>query len=231
LLKTVTIKGNIHPPKQKLQFSSNMNGPGHADQVIMWDQLDACPDLEGCLVGKITGVTISNGHARSMRTFGSLNKGSMRIIIDGIMLDDKASLNDINTNEIYSIEVLRGGGFLAIYGSNAPGGALVITMKHGGEGTGYFSSQLSNGITTCRYTGFYKAKAFYTPKYTLPKKDSDTADLRSTIYWNPNIVTDKDGKATATFYNNDTKGAYRVVIEGIDDDGKLGRQVYRYQVQ
>ena len=54
--------------------------------------------------------------------------------------------------------------------------------------------------------------------------------MRITIYWNPNIITDKDGKASFAYFNNDIKGTYRVVIEGIDDNGNLGRKVYRYKV-
>ncbi|MCO5945870.1 hypothetical protein [Mucilaginibacter flavidus] len=57
------------------------------------------------------------------------------------------------------------------------------------------------------------------------------ADLRSTIYWNPNIITDKDGKASFEYFNADGKGTYRVVVEGIDADGNLGRQVLRYKVE
>jgi uncharacterized protein YfaS (alpha-2-macroglobulin family) len=58
-----------------------------------------------------------------------------------------------------------------------------------------------------------------------------TRDLRSTIYWQPDIITDKEGKASFEYFNADGKGTYRVVIEGIDADGNLGRQVYRYQVE
>ena len=78
--------------------------------------------------------------------------------------------------------------------------------------------------------GYHKAREFYSPKYesnitnTLP-------DLRSTIYWNPEIQTDKDGNASFTYYNADGKGNYRVVIEGIDEKGNLGRQIYRYKVE
>jgi hypothetical protein len=33
------------------------------------------------------------------------------------------------------------------------------------------------------------------------------------------------------YFNNDTKGSYRVVVEGIDDNGNLGRQIFRYKVE
>ncbi|MBS1533347.1 MAG: TonB-dependent receptor plug domain-containing protein [Bacteroidetes bacterium] len=231
LLKTVTIKGIKHPPQPKLLFSSNLNGPGHANQVIMWNQLgDGCIDLSDCLNGKLAGVTIQSGKAFSARAQSHLSGPiPMTVIIDGVILE-ASHLNDVSPTEIYSIEVLRSGAYLAIYGSNAPGGAIIITTKRGGEGTAYFSQAQPNGIMTFPFAGFYKAKAFYTPKYGSPKKASDAPDTSSTVYWNPNILTNKDGKATLEFYNNDSKGTYRVVVEGIDDDGRLGRQVYLYSV-
>ena len=64
------------------------------------------------------------------------------------------------------------------------------------------------------------------PLHSLQGKSADSG-----IYWNPNIITNKDGKAAFEFFNADTKGTYRVVIEGIDSDGNLGRQVFRYKVE
>ena len=87
------------------------------------------------------------------------------------------------------------------------------------------------GLLAYQFTGYYKTKTFYTPKYTGAKTDAQLPDERTTIYWNPNIITDKDGKASFEYFNNDTKGTYRVVLEGIDDNGNLGRQVFRYKVE
>jgi hypothetical protein len=44
--------------------------------------------------------------------------------------------------------------------------------------------------------------------------------LRTTIYWNPSFGI-KDGKATIDFYNDDVCKKFKVVIEGIDANGKL----------
>jgi hypothetical protein len=230
-LKMVTITGVKHPKQPDLKFSSNLNGPGHADQVIMYDKLGDCVDLIDCLTGRILGVRFTaEGWAQSLRTLHRLSGPlNMTIIVDGVLLPRTTSLNEVNPKDIYSIEVLKSGGLLALYGSNAPGGALVITMKHGGEGTAYFTEATPNGIVTFPFAGFYKAKAFYSPKYE--HKTDGPPDTRSTIYWNPNILTDKDGKASIEYFNNDSKGVYRIVVEGIDDDGKLGRQVSRYEVK
>ena len=55
--------------------------------------------------------------------------------------------------------------------------------------------------------------------------------MRTTIYWKPDLVTDKDGNTTFSFFNADGAGSYRVVVEGIDSKGAIGRQVYRYTVK
>ena len=68
------------------------------------------------------------------------------------------------------------------------------------------------------------------PKYAH-RSAGPAAHQNATIYWNPNIGTNKDGTASFEYFNGGSKGAYRAVIEGIDDDGNLGRQVFHYKVE
>jgi uncharacterized protein YfaS (alpha-2-macroglobulin family) len=56
-------------------------------------------------------------------------------------------------------------------------------------------------------------------------------DLRTTVYWNPYLKTDADGKASFNFFNADGPGTYKVIVEGINAAGELGRQVYNYTVE
>jgi hypothetical protein len=81
------------------------------------------------------------------------------------------------------------------------------------------------------FRGYTQARVFYSPKYDATKTYSLGGDLRSTIYWNPKVVTDKTGAATLEFFNADTKGSYRAIIEGFDTNGNLGRYVYHYTIQ
>jgi hypothetical protein len=143
---------------------------------------------------------------------------------------DGSHLDEINPGEVYSIEVLRSAGLLALYGSNAPGGALVITTKRGGQ-MKFTTSTEPAGLITYPFKGYHLARVFYSPKYDHPKTDKEPPDARSTIYWNPNIITDKNGKASFEYFNADSKGTYRVVVEGVDVNGRIGRAVYRYKVE
>jgi len=69
---------------------------------------------------------------------------------------------------------------------------------------------------------FSLPKQFYQPKYTMKNKDTAAKDLRSTIAWYPNIITDKEGKATVSFYSSDRAGTYTLILEGTDINGTLG---------
>ncbi|WP_295649596.1 MG2 domain-containing protein [uncultured Mucilaginibacter sp.] len=66
--------------------------------------------------------------------------------------------------------------------------------------------------------GYYEARTFYKPLYDNGK-DLNKPDIRSTIHWEPNIVTDANGEATLSFFNADPKSNIRVVVQGITDKG------------
>jgi uncharacterized protein YfaS (alpha-2-macroglobulin family) len=90
---------------------------------------------------------------------------------------------------------------------------------------------ISPGLLYFTANGFYKARNFYSPVYEGAAGTKNKPDPRTTIYWTPDIVTDKDGNASFDFFNADSKGIYRLVIEGIDEDGNIGRSVVTYKVQ
>jgi hypothetical protein len=132
---------------------------------------------------------------------------------------------------ISSVEVLRTIGNTAIYGSRGGGGVMIINTKRGGE-LNYNASQMyAPGIITYTPKGYYSSRQFYSPAYDDPKTNTVLADLRTTIFWKPSIITDASGNASFEYFNAGSKGTYRVVVEGINEDGYLGRQVYRYKVQ
>jgi uncharacterized protein YfaS (alpha-2-macroglobulin family) len=67
--------------------------------------------------------------------------------------------------------------------------------------------------------GCNKPATFYVPHYSgeLPPQK----DFRRTIYWSPDIKTDKDGKAKVEFFNNSTCQEMYISAEGMTEDGKI----------
>ncbi len=216
--------------KPVLKNSSNLNGAGNADAIIKSEDLQNCAFLSQCLQGRVAGIIVSNGIVYSSRSMNSSFRGPvpMQIVIDGMMVEPEF-ISSINPMDLESIEVLKSGANTAIYGMRGGGGVLVINTKRPEVNRDY--RNYAPGIISYNPKGLYKGREFYSPNYTDPKINTKMADLRTTIYWNPNIVSDSTGKASVEFYNGDGTGNYKAIVEGIDINGKIGRQIYRYSVR
>lgn len=69
-------------------------------------------------------------------------------------------------------------------------------------------------------TGYNVCEDFYQPHYeTLPPEGY--RDYRRTLYWNPDVQLDEDGRAVIRFYGNSRQTVPVVSVEGIADNGTL----------
>jgi TonB-linked SusC/RagA family outer membrane protein len=87
------------------------------------------------LQGRAAGVNIvRNGGAPGdagsiqIRGFGTVNNSSPLVVIDGV---PAGTMNDVNPNDIESIEILKDASASAIYGTRAANGVIIITTKRG----------------------------------------------------------------------------------------------------
>lgn len=203
----VTRKQNKAP-----EYSSNLNGAGNADQIISAEELSTCVTLDMCLSGRLLGVNFQNGIPYNTR-----GNTPMQVVLDGMYIDAE-NLSMINITDIESVEVLRNVNYTTIYGSYGANGLLILTSKRGVSAMGTISPK---GILTVRPQGFQLTKTFYKPAYDVQDGLKYNTDLRSSIHWEPAIVTDKDGKASFDFFTSDNLGKYLLIIEGIDLSGRI----------
>ncbi|GAB2806046.1 hypothetical protein [Ferruginibacter profundus] len=77
-------------------------------------------------------------------------------------------------------------------------------------------------------TGYYQAKVFYAPDYSV---DKAVPDERTTIHWAPVITTNENGKASISFYNADPKTTVRIDVQGISAKGNVIVAEKKYAVQ
>ncbi len=212
-------------------LSSNLGGSGHADQVIKGEQINSATDLATGLTGLLYGINIVRGmpylNTSMIVQNGMQSVEPMYIVVDGSPYSSSDGINDINPRDVETVEVLKGPN-ASIYGMNGGAGVLVITLRN--KVADVVETKSTLGSLVFRANGFHKAREFYSPKYETTTNDG-RKDLRSTIFWAPELQTNKDGEASFEFYNADGAGSYRVVIEGIDNAGNIGRQVYRYKVE
>src|SRR5690625_1161826 len=103
------------------------------------DALEGQPitDLSTALQGQASGVEIvrSGGDPGAAGTIrirgtGTVNNADPLIVIDG-MPSDVSSLNNINSDDVESIDVLKDASAAAIYGNRAANGVILVTTKGG----------------------------------------------------------------------------------------------------
>ncbi len=121
----------------------------------------------------------------------------------------------IPMSEIAYIKVFNSPFILAPGGG--PGGAIVVYTKKGDEKKESFSTIDEKKLLI----GYTKYREFFSPNYSDSVK-SFAPDARTTLYWNPYVLTNtKNHKVQLEFYNNDISKRLRVVLEGINAEGKL----------
>ena len=102
--------------------------------------ISASNPIQG-LQGRVTGLAVTTnsrpGESPTMRIRGngSISAGNdPLIVVDGFPLMN-SSINEINVNDIASVEVLKDASATAIYGSRGSNGVIMITTKTGAKDT------------------------------------------------------------------------------------------------
>jgi hypothetical protein len=226
-LKEVTITARKIASQQYSAQGMFRVPEGHADQTFFLTNAENCANLGTCLQGMLGGVVFqANSSALHYPYF---RNEPMTVMLDGRKLNadeiaDVFDNNVISPTDIGRIDVVRTN--LALISMLNSGPTLLIVTKRG-----YLRKTYQPNLVNISPKGFNKVREFYTPKYDRPGNANTIPDLRSTIYWNANVKTVTTGKASLSFFNADGPGDYKVVVEGINADGELGRQVFRYKVE
>jgi alpha-2-macroglobulin-like protein len=193
------------------------------------------------LQGRLAGVQIQQNAnpmgeqkimIRGNRSLANVN--DPLIVVDGVPMEGYW-INTMNANDIESITVLKDAAAVAVYGSRAAYGVIVIETKKikvpswriNFPAKYYYASE---AVQTGNGPAFAVARRFYAPKY-LSTEPQERTDFRETIYWNPVIQTDKTGTAQVEFYNSDATTTFRAIAEGIGYNGKIGRAEQTYVTQ
>lgn len=202
--------------------------------TIANDELKALPPagMLQALEGKVAGIYITSranpGETPLIQIRGAraLNNGhEPLIVLDGVP-QEKYDLRNININDIESVTVLKDAAAVALYGARAANGVISIWTKAPRIEKLHFNitrnSQYATQIFNLNGPVFTVARRFYTPQYKSTITN-ERHDYRETIYWNPVVQTDRNGKATVEFFNSDATTTFRAIAEGIGYNGQLGR--------
>jgi hypothetical protein len=209
-------------PEEKTVSKRDQNEVGvikiynEPDYTVSFDKQMNFPNVYEMLQGQLPGVRVDNlngSYKVFIRGINTWNNTDPLFLVDGFEITD---LRSVNPNDVIKIDLLSGAKG-AIFGSRGANGVIAFYTRRFGEKKAGLQVAKSAFVR-----GYQKEKRFYSPDYqqiTIKKE----ADKRTTIYWNPEVIIDSNGETTLTFYTADLPTTYKVIVEGINLSGQVGR--------
>ena len=222
VLQGVTVTTKLKTPEQILDetYTSGLFTGGEAITFNVLDDKSATitQNLLSYLTGRVPGMSIINRNELNGGSSVSWRGKSPTFFLNENQVDiDQVSIIDMN-NVAY-IKVFRPP-FIGSFRGDEGGGAIAIYTKKGKDILP--GKEEKKGMPFKIITGYTAQKEFYSPDYGSLDFYDEKPDVRSTLYWNPNIeMTSENHLQKFTFYNNDISHSYRIILEGFTKDGKL----------
>lgn len=219
-LQEVVVQAKIKDPMLVLdeKYATGLFSGGDAYSFdLTSDKMPGAFNVLSYLQGRVAGLQISgNGSQMSLSWRGGTPSLYLNEIISSVDM-----VQSIPITDIAYIKVMRP----PFFGSGGGGadGAIAIYTKKGGDARQ--SDPSKKGMETTILAGYSKFREFYNPVYSKENPSYDP-DVRSTLYWNPYILTNKKTpRFRIEFFNNDFSKKLLIVLEGINADGKMTRTV------
>lgn len=170
-------------------------------------------------------LSMAPGVTMNSTADGVLIRNAVPLVMVDNMEYSMEELRYLNVSDVKMIDILKDPGQLAIFGGKGSNGVIYIYLKRGNERKDE-PVVLGRNQTEIMPLGYSLPAEFYVPKYQVEaNKQNPLPDLRSTIYWRPNVKTSATGEADLFFFTADGTGTYTITAEGMTPNG----EVIRYQ--
>jgi hypothetical protein len=192
---------------------------GKPDQELIMKDYIALPVMQEVFFELLTGVFLKNKKSVYEITINDPDNNKPYdsppgLFVDGVKVKDPAIIAGIDPEMVEKIDVVREkyivGDYL-FYG-------LVNLITKAGD---FSNVTLPDYAIRLPYRAIDPVFSFVSPDYTdAAIKRSRIPDFRNTLYWNPSVKPDKDGKARVEFWSSDNRSEYVINIQGITQEGE-----------
>jgi hypothetical protein len=216
MLKEVNIKERRIAPEETIdkKYASGMFAGGDGYSFDLTKEAPTSFNVFQYLQSRVAGLQITGDYNNPTLSW----RGGTPTLYLNEMQTQKDMISSLNINDIALIKVFRPP-FMGGVGGGS-GGAIAIYTKKGGDS----KDPAVKGFELYKKGGYNILKEFYSPDYSVRKEVHALADKRLTLYWNPSVNVDSASHtAKIAFYNNDFTRHFRVIVEGIAEDGRVGR--------
>ncbi len=197
---------------------------GYQLNVIDDPQAEAINNLQDYIRYRVPGLRVYDGFFGVRETVITSRNGKMAVVDTIIRLlifideldvtEDAMAISMLSMWNVAYVKYIPG---IVIGGTfRTSNGAIYIYTKKGTE-----KGLPSKGLPFVYVRGYDSQKEFISPDYS-DKDLLKQPDLRTTLYWNPNVILDKtNNKVKIEYNNNDISKKLLLTIEGVNEKGKL----------
>jgi hypothetical protein len=193
---------------------------GKPDTELNMKDYIKLPVMEEVFFELLPGVSFKNkksGYELSMANPDNLNKffdTPPGLFVDGVMVKDPSVIAGFDPEIVEKIDVIRVKYFVGDY----PFTGIVNVITKAGD---FSNVALPDYALRLPYRVIDPVYSFVSPDYSsFQMKSNRIPDFRNTLFWNPSVKPDKEGKARVEFWTSDFISDYEVNIQGITKDGE-----------
>jgi hypothetical protein len=207
------------PLAQVIPIPENKRFYGKPDIELFLDNYVKLPVMEEVFFELTPGIFLKSkksGYAMSIANpvDNRIYSKPPVLFIDGVVVNDAGIIAGLDPAIVEKIDAVTD---LYLVGDYYLFGLVNVITRSGN----YSCVTLPDYAVRFPYRAVDPVMTFFSPYYsTSEMKQSRIPDLRNTLYWNPSVKPDDEGKVRLEFWTSDIPGNYEVNIQGIISDGK-----------
>lgn len=218
-LATVTVTARKRSPIDSLNRTYATEIFYNSDQTLPLDTNSHYIDIWQFLNRSVPGIAINNTDTgkrvyftrySGLDVFSESGGSSVAFFLNEVPVSVDI-IDALNPDDVGLVKVFKGNTAIIL---GADRGAIALYTRKGASTRDW----RKRGFDAFKVSGYSVSREFYHPVHNAA---SETPDRRPTLYWNPELTKSANGKAIISFYNDDVARKFKVVVQGIDKDGKL----------
>ncbi len=192
---------------------------GKPDNELIMKEYIALPIMQEVFFELLAGITLKAKKSGYEITVANPENNkpyetAPGLFIDGVAIKDASLIANLDPEVVETLDVVREKYFVGDYLFY---GIVNIITKAGD----FSNVTLPGSSIRLTYRVIDPVYSFFSPDYSsIELKKSRIPDFRNTLYWNPSIKPDKEGKARVEFWTSDFVSDFEVNIQGITSQGK-----------
>ena len=211
--------------EEKVKESRRVYGTPDKEMIVSPPMENFAGDVFDLIQGRIPGVKVERDplkrnavtvYIRNQKSIGDTEATGALILIDGRLMDGPDDINYVLALPAYMVDRIDVINASPLYGQKGANGSINIITR---SGMRRVPGKPSLNTASVKFKGFDIPRIFNSPKHNNPKDPDYSSDMRSTIFWEPEIKIEKNENEMVEFYNADNSTTINILVEGVTSEG------------